>query len=163
MQLGFKDQFVPYVESGSKRHTIRAGDRWKAGMRADLYARPRQKGMRLLFRAIVTRVQTIDIVPPPEGWKCSMCGTGKIHCHDVWSKLLIDGVELTAEEADDFAFRDGFRTPFRWELFGLMMGYWRGRLPFTGQILHWDYERRFMSITETCFEKSHYLALRGVR
>ena len=28
MNLGFKDQFVPYVEDGSKTHSIRAGERW---------------------------------------------------------------------------------------------------------------------------------------
>ena len=45
MILGFKDRFVPMVEDGSKRHTIRAGKRWKVGISADLYASRKVLGM----------------------------------------------------------------------------------------------------------------------
>lgn len=156
MMLGFKDQFVPYVEDGSKRHTIRSGERWKAGMRADLYARPRQKGMRLLFRAIVTRVEPIYIGTLP-------------YAPDGEIDIVIQGQRLSQNERDSFAWRDGFRWRpepcahcCNWAAcnalqvcrqigsakdsgcFKRMMDFWDGQLPFTGQIIHWDYERRFM-------------------
>jgi hypothetical protein len=40
--LGFKDRFVAFVENGTKTHSIRAGNRWKVGMRADLYRESRR-------------------------------------------------------------------------------------------------------------------------
>lgn len=144
MILGFKDQFVPFVEDGSKTHTIRAGQRWKAGMRADLFARPRQKGMRLLFRAMVTKVEAITITP-----------RGIYICHDrpwvaEWAHTKATEwgmVKLTKDEAELFAFRDGFRfDPNSRGSFGLMMDFWKRthKLPFHGQIIHWDYAQRFM-------------------
>lgn len=147
MNLGFKDQFVSYVEEGSKTHTIRAGDRWKVGMRADLYARPRQKGMRLIFRAPVVRVQEIEIIPPPDDFRCFLCGTREIHCHQPYSRILIDGEELGSDERDLLAWRDGFR-PFPETTFAFdhMMEFWRGRLPFHGQVIHWDYTARFVEL-----------------
>lgn len=42
MNLGFQDQFIPMVEDGSKTHTIRGGQRWKVGMRADLFRESRR-------------------------------------------------------------------------------------------------------------------------
>lgn len=154
MMLGFKDRFVPMIEDGSKTHTIRAGARWKVGMRADLYARPRQRDMRLLFRAVVTRVETIEVIPPPMDWKCPLCYSGRIHCHEVWSKVFIAGDLLNSDEADGFAWRDGFRSFPKGHCherhtsgsFGLMMEYWRDQLPFSGQLIHWDYEGRFTEI-----------------
>lgn len=157
MNLGFKDQFVPMVEDGSKRHSIRAGFRWKEGMRADLYARPRQKGMRLLFRAMVVKVEQIEIeytgtlVAPNTrlgamigGWSASDFTT-----------ITIEGVRLVADELDSFAWRDGFRPhpseptlttdAFRdmVEFWYRMHGFGRKIRHFHGQVIHWDYERRF--------------------
>lgn len=133
MILGFKDRFVPYVEEGSKTHTIRAGERWAAGMRADLFARPRQKGMRLLFRAPVTRVEVIEIRELDKYER-------------IW--MAIEGVPLASWECENLAWRDGFRLdverPTR-GCFELMMRFWDGRLPFKGQIIHWDYARRSMN------------------
>jgi len=59
--LGFKDQFVPYVREGSKTHSVRSGGRWKVGMRADLFEKVRQKGMSLIFRAPVVKVEPVFI------------------------------------------------------------------------------------------------------
>lgn len=139
MILGFKDQFVPFVKDGSKTHTIRGGARWKAGMRADLYARPRQKDMRLLFRASVLKVEWIRIGPD--------------------YRIAIDGMELDEGEKDLFAWRDGFRrvdlrpqgAPESWGCFHEMMDFWRkthdlAKKPFHGQIIHWDYAERFMDL-----------------
>ncbi len=151
MNLGFKDQFVPFVEEGSKTHTIRVGQRWKAGMRADLFARPRQKGMRLLFRAMVTKVERVEIAHR-DGL-----------CDDSTGNIWIDGVRLDRSERNLFAWRDGFRhrellrptdtvsvvSPETIGCFDLMMDFWHrvhnlSARPFVGQIVHWDYAQRFM-------------------
>lgn len=145
MILGFKDQFVPFVEDGSKTHTIRAGERWKAGMRADLFARPRQRDMRLLFRAPVVRVEEIEII-----------------IRENAPRLTIAGERLNLDEADAFFWRDGFRGPepsprlhgALWRDYPHLsqaMAFWvdRNKLlrkPFHGQIIHWDYEQRFMDV-----------------
>lgn len=143
MNLGFKDRFVPMVEDGSKTHSVRAGDRWRVGMRADCYARPRQKDMRLLLRAPVVRVETIAIG------------------YDRNRSLLaieVEGIRLTDDEANSFAWKDGFRL---WEWHSNkypslreMYDFWRRehRKPgmyfsgFHGQIIHWDYAARFTDL-----------------
>lgn len=154
MILGFKDQFVPFVLDGSKTHTIRAGARWKVGMRADLFARPRQKGMRLLFRAMVVKVEAIAIT------------SRSIYvCHDRpwvadWAHMKAAEwgmVKLSKDEAELFAFKDGFRfDPNSRGSFTLMMDFWKRthNLPFHGQIIHWNYAERFMDIREICFRES---------
>lgn len=152
MNLGFKDRFVPMVEEGSKRHSIRAGARWKAGMRADLYARPRQKGMRLLFRAIVLKVEPITLY---QRWVTEEPGN-----LDTTIKVRIDGVLLEPSEAEAFFRRDGFRDSER-SAIEQAHGFWYGDLPFTGQLIHWDYENRFTDIADTCFHVSRFLAMRG--
>ncbi len=144
MILGFKDQFVPYVEDGSKRHTIRGGERWKVGMRGDLYQRPRQKDMRLIFRAIVIRVERIEIRYQPLSTKAAAA-----------LALRIDGSPLVYDEANQFLWRDGFRKNDGRTSMMQAAAFWRKQLtepdfwckqfierPFTGQVIHWDYEKR---------------------
>ena len=133
MILGFKAQFVPYVLDGSKTHTIRAGQRWKAGMRADLFQNVRQKNMSLLFRAPVVRVEEICIFEDPN----EVVG------------IAIQGERLTQAECDLFAYRDGFRDgltdaePYGTVgAFEQMVEFWRrthnlSAEPFQGQIIHW--------------------------
>lgn len=154
MNLGFKDRFEPMVLDGTKRHTIRAGNRWKAGMRADLYVRPRQRDMRLLFRAIVLRVEDIQIRSVlPNG----IGGVG-----DLTLEVRIGGLVLDPGETEAFFFRDGFReqrigslTPATREAYR----FWNlGRKTFVGQLIHWDYEKRFMDISETCYRISEWKA-----
>lgn len=166
MNLGFKNQFVPYVEDGSKRHSIRGGQRWKVGMRADLFARPRQKGMRLLFRAWVVKVEDIVIREALTG---RLLDDGTMTQALSRTVVEIEGVQLTTDECDALAYRDGFRWrvgpcahccnwancntlqacrqigyPKDAGCFNRMMEFWRGRLPFRGQVIHWDYDARFM-------------------
>lgn len=123
MILGFKDRFVAFVLDGSKRHTIRAGGRWRAGMRADLFSRPRQKDMRLLFRAPVHRVETISI-------RTNQVGTLEVRIKDY---------ELTWDERRTLFYRDGFRDG---DPSTAALEFWRDRLPFEGQIIHWDFDKR---------------------
>ncbi len=131
MLLGLQDRFVPLVETGAKRHSIRAGERWRAGMRADLYARPRQKGMRLIFRAPVTQVDRIRITVLPLNW---------IERYTPSLRVSINGQPLDPGEIELLARCDGFP-----EGADEMAGYWRrthGGGVFHGQIIHWDFEAR---------------------
>lgn len=138
MNLGFQDQFETFVVDGSKRHSMRAGDRWSVGMRADLFVRIRQPGMRLLFRAWVTKVQRVVIE-----WK-----SGSLTC-GIHLTVTIDGTELAPDEMEGFFYRDGFRNPGTlpsWQA----EQFWRKDLrkgPWVGQIVHWDWTNRFTEKT----------------
>lgn len=143
MNLGFKDQFCPFVEDGTKRHSIRGGERWKVGMRADAYQRPRQKGMRLIFRAWVIKVQSIVIAEVPMEDQCEQ-GVGPLA---VW----IDGIQLDDLEIEAFFWSDGFRhtgsnsSVQAW-------AFWVDRFEagsWAGQLIHWDYDQRFMDKRDT--------------
>lgn len=137
MTLGFKNQFVPFVLDGSKTHTIRGlradGKIWRAGMRADLYANLRQANMWLLFRAPVLKVEEIYI------------DIRVLSQEATFIDIRINGEPLSWDEKCDLAWRDGFRGVDGGREGALvhMMRFWRGRLPFAGQIIHWDYSRRW--------------------
>ena len=190
MILGFHDRFVPYVLDGSKTHTIRSGERWKVGMRADLFAEPRRpkkyekfcpaterkwvdcgctkcgsaadapvrqvSGMRLLFRAPVVRVEEIEIFE----YEAIQRGFGPIsplggnHCLNAHrgpsgESLLvrIEGEGLAVDEARAFFYRDGFRAPGECPQYQAL-GFWKARLPFKGQIIHWDVAQRYAEKNE---------------
>jgi hypothetical protein len=124
MLLGFKRRFAPYVEEGSKTHTIR-GYRLnpvRVGEICHCYVDPRQKSMRLLGRSPCVRVQGIRIYEARS-------------THSV----VIDGCELTDDEMNALAWRDGFRDRGPHYAFQSMAAFWDGRLPFNGVIIHWDY------------------------
>lgn len=127
MILGFNAQFVSLVLDGSKRQTIRAGSRWKAGMRADLYTGAYRPGeRRLLFRATVTRVERIKMEPTRDGWQ-----------------IRVDGKALESAEKEQLFYLDGFRPePYQW---GFCLVEASRYFPehFTGQVIHWDYEQRW--------------------
>jgi hypothetical protein len=146
MITGFKPRFVPFVRDGSKQHTlrdIRKGDRQiVVGDRLDLYENVRQKNQTLIGRHLCTRVQVARFY-----WI-----SGK-------HVMTIDGVALSRDEADGFAWSDGFRHPRPNEgkdtariyttdtvgCFALMIQYWidEGKeLPFEKQLLHWKYADR---------------------
>lgn len=118
MLLGFNRRFAPFVEDGSKTHTIRAGKRWRPGMRCDCYVDPRQKTMRLLGRWPCVKVEPIRITEQ--------------------HTIIIYGQVLDFEECNALAWRDGFRDSGPAKAFPDMMEFWTGRLPFEGQIIHWS-------------------------
>lgn len=145
MIVAFKPRFVPFVRDGSKQHTLRderQGDRQiVAGDRLDLYENVRQKTQALLGRYLCTRVQVarFDV---------------KVGMYAMW----IDGVELSRDEADNFAWRDGFRhmidiptgidlKPYSYDVTGcfpMMMDYWvkDGKtFPFEKRLIHWDHTK----------------------
>lgn len=122
MIAGLQERFLLKVLNGFKRHTIRRGKRWRAGMRIDLFLNVRQKNMRLIFRAPVTKVEEFHAQVRQNGM-------------DIW----IDGQRLDLTELHVLAFRDGFDSHQE------MFVFWReehGLGPFHGQIINWDFERR---------------------
>ena len=121
MLLGFKRRFAPYVEEGSKTHTIRAIRKIppRVGQTCHCYVDPRQKTMRLLGRWPCVKVEDIAVT---------------IECR-VW----IDGNWLAKDECNALAWRDGFRSRGQDQAFAEMMEFWAGRLPFRGQIIHWKW------------------------
>lgn len=126
--LNFQKRFVPHIEDGTKRHTIRATRKtpFKVGEMLHLYTGLRQKGAQLLFRAPCVKVEEIAI-------RHDTKAPSIIH-------VFIDGERLDECEKRVLAERDGFRAGP--DSFEEMMRFWEGRLPFRGQIVHWDYDRR---------------------
>lgn len=109
MLLGFKKRFAPIVEEGSKTHTIRAKRkiRPRVGEICHCYTGLRQKGARLLGRWECVKVEPINIYE---------CGDGRF---SVW----VGENELTPDEKDALAWRDGFRDQEN-APFVQMMQYW---------------------------------------
>lgn len=137
MILGFNPKFVPYVRNGTKRHTIRDGWRWHAGMRGDLYENVRQKNQTLIFRSIITLVEPIEIF---------------IHKGSrLIEEISIGGDKLDADEMEAFAYADGFRDGYGFagnRYLREMSWFWlnvkrSGAGRKHSQLIHWDYERRF--------------------
>ena len=126
--LGFKRQFVDYVLDGSKLHSIRALRKrpFAAGDTLSLYYGMRTKQCRLLFRAPCIKVEEFRMVR---------------------ARVWIDGEELCRDEKDALAWRDGFRfkDTGRAGCFELMLAFWvktHGDIDFSGQIIHWDFDKR---------------------
>jgi hypothetical protein len=87
-----------------------------------LYTGLRQKETQLLLRAPCVRIEEIEITAP--------------------DAVLINGVELTQDEFNLLAWRDGFREGVPESAAERMKLFWSDRLPFVGHIIHWDYARR---------------------
>ena len=143
MIMGFDAMFVPLVERRLKKHSIRAGNRWRVGMLIHLYAAPRQKGMRLIGLAKVRMIEPIsiacDLEKRPEGWP-----SAKVAPLAAKTTVTIGGHVLTNDELNVFAFADGFQSAGVAGAFRLMVEYWRRKNGlgtklkcFTGQVVHW--------------------------
>lgn len=122
----FKLQFVPAIRAGTKKHTIRAerkdGRVPKVGEPLALYSGMRTKQCFRILAANphctkVERITIEDLGHSSEG--------------DYGTLVCIDGQPLDRSECQALARADGFPD------FGRMMLFWRGRLPFTGNIIHW--------------------------
>lgn len=153
MLLGFKRRFAPFVQDGSKTHTIRAERKRppRVGEMCHCYVDPRQKTMRLLGRFQCVKVEPIEIYERGDG------AFG----------VVISGQELSRDEKSALAWRDGFRDAGRHGAFREMMSFWMrthsdGRpvtyarngdpqvadlprrpgcvLAFRGQIIHWRFD-----------------------
>lgn len=135
-------------------------------MRADIYSRPRQKGMALLFRSPVVRVEEITIwlrKPVAKFHADERCFAGALG-------ISINDEILSDDEANALAYRDGFRDrplvqggPL--DALAEMARFWlaehgsEGGLPiFRGQLIHWDFARRFTDLRHACYQMSEVLA-----
>jgi hypothetical protein len=140
--LGFKRQFAPFVEEGSKTHTVRAlrkpnklGHAQRSprvGEMVHCYVDPRQKTMRLLGRWRITKVERITIT--------------EFFNPMIPLAMSIEGQLLSTDETEAFLWRDGFRDKGgeTYEAIHQAAEFWKGRLasgkPFHGQVIHWKYE-----------------------
>jgi len=128
LNLGFKPRFIPLIESGAKRQTVREGNRWEPGMLAHIWQNYRggkntARPQTLLFVAEVTKVEGIEIAIAPAARM------------PIW----IDGDLLTDIQRLDFARADGFSSTAEMRNFWLTH---HGMGLFSGQVIHWDFERR---------------------
>ena len=124
----FKARFAPRILDGSKTHTIRPyrANSDAPGKTLHLYTGVRTKQAKLLMRVPCVRIESIAIRRIEKRDKVDLVD-------DVI--VTIDGVELSRSECEAFSRRDGF------ENFTAMMEFWDGRLPFAGQIVHWNYKK----------------------
>ena len=128
MNLGFKPRFVPFIFSGSKKHTIRTDstNRWKAGMKIHFATGIRTKNYDCFKQGVCISTQTIEIV-----WKINNKGKS----NESWGvQVYIDGNNVTneADIIDQLAKNDGFHDRkefFEWEE-------WNKKY-FKGKIIHW--------------------------
>ena len=117
----FQKRFVPFVLSGEKTHTIRARRRYpdQPGDICHLYTGLRVKGKtRLLMRAPCVKVEEIEITGAESN-----------------PTVIVDGHKLSRDERERLACCDGFMN------FEEMAAFWKGRLPFLGDIIHWEPKR----------------------
>jgi hypothetical protein len=124
MILGFLQRFEEKIVSGEKRQTIRAFSKrtWLPGMMCDCFVNSRRKDMRCIGRWPCVKVDTIQI---QGGWEtCS---------GEFYGAIEINGSYLWSDQFEAFARADGF------ESYSEMMEFFRGRLPFEGIIIHWEY------------------------
>lgn len=121
----FQKRFVPFILSGAKRHTIRATRRHpdKVGNLAHLYTGLRTKKTQLLGRFPITRIEEIEI--------SAGCDCDVVECK-ASPRIFVAGVELDNDERENLARLDGFQN------FSEMKAFWKGRLPFKGEIIHWN-------------------------
>lgn len=144
MTLGFKREFGLPVWEGSKTHTIRdeGGRAWRAGMTCHCFIDSRQKGMARLGNWTCTRVEPIEI-----RLNYRVVDRVPVLSH---LDITINGVQLTAGETVDFAWRDGFRPEMRSFAPMAMAQFWRkehklkmqGRRKFRtwrGVVIHWKW------------------------
>ncbi len=138
MLLGFKRRFAPFVEDGSKTHTIRAirKNPPRVGEMCHCYVDPRQKTMRLLGRWPCVCVEEIEIRFVPKKMAYGL-------------QIAIDGQVLSQSEADALAWRDGFRNVEPRSSLEQMAAFWQrahaltqGSAPFRGHVIHWQWRAR---------------------
>jgi hypothetical protein len=123
MILGFKETFVPAVADGTKPHTIRRGQNWRAGMSIQFYRNVRQASMaKIRPDAVAVSVQEIKVVRPERYLGAPIEPT-----------ISVDGRQLTPLECQELARRDGFADLDELLRFICQLH----SLPFTGQLIHW--------------------------
>lgn len=117
----FQERFVPKILSGEKRHTIRAKRKHpdKPGNPFHGYVGLRTKQAEKIASGTVTKVEDIRIIEMP----------GETEHDRV--RIIVQGLGLEMDECEVLARADGFDS------FADMRKFWNGRLPFSGDIIHW--------------------------
>lgn len=138
MLLAFSKRFEQYVSEGSKTHTIRSFRKQavKVGEICHCYGDSRQKTMHLIGRWPCVKVEVVNIkFRDEERDKERDMSTYNARNYGIW----IDGDELSLDECNALAWRDGFRDAGTKDAFDAMVSWWMNGhgLPFTGQIIHW--------------------------
>lgn len=124
----FQEQFVPFIESGAKTHTIRGRRKHtpRPGQKFYGYVGMRTKKCRKIIESVITRVQEIRIGDH------AMVG-GDFTALRGLPLVTIDGNELDRTELEQLAKRDGFKDA------AAFWKFWQKKhdLPFHGHIIHW--------------------------
>jgi hypothetical protein len=112
MILGFDEAFAPLIVAGIKVHTIRAGQRWRAGEVAQFVVHAGQPSQREFWPSqLIVTVQDIELTA---------------------DELRVDGRPLGPAELLKLAQADGFPTA------AALLAYFADKpLPFHGQLVHW--------------------------
>jgi hypothetical protein len=112
MILGFNEDFIPAIKAGTKVHTIREGQRWRAGDVAEFYARAQEPDRYEFWESRpVVAVQAVELTT---------------------AGLLLDGRLLPPPELLALAQADGFATADE-----LLAFFADKPLPLCGQLVHW--------------------------
>lgn len=128
----FQKRFVTPILNHTKKHTIRANRRHpdKVGNIAHLYTGLRTKKTSLLGRHPIVKIEDIEIsagcVVRSRSCRCGVVGCQRL------PRIWIADQELSIDEREKLARLDGFQS------LAEMQQFWRGRLPFRGQIIHWN-------------------------
>ena len=118
----FKERFIPKIESGDKTHTIRGKRKARPlpGQKFVGFYAMRTKHCRKIIESVITQVQDIMIEVNNRR-------------HMYYLDFRINGNLLAHDEMETLAVRDGFSCLRE------MMEFWEGRLPFSGDIIHWKF------------------------
>ena len=128
--LSFKKQFCPRVESGEKTHSLRSKRKraWKVGDYLGLYYALRTNQARLLGKTTVVRVQDVELsvekFVPSNTWRLS---------------IRIDGEQLSFDEAEAFAQRDGFPDLVSMRQFWHENNDLKPDQVWRGDLIHWKF------------------------
>lgn len=122
-QTGEATNFVDLILDGSKKHSIREGDRWKEGMSIQMATGVRTKAQQV-FNADRDDLSTCKSVQSIE------INTKGGEFRGVEYSIIIDGRKLVEREAKELAKNDGFSS-----LYEFLTWFPMGKT--TGQIIHW--------------------------
>jgi hypothetical protein len=133
--LNFKKQFEPHIRSRRKRHTIRAKRKRpiKPGDMLYLFTGMRTKSCQKIMQTVCAKVEDVKIEMR------AYSGKGILARGLTFPHVIIEGIDLSGDEKEALAYADGFDS------FADMMKFWDGRLPFSGDLIHWkegDAKRR---------------------
>lgn len=144
----FQERFVPFIQDGTKTHTIRAIRKYpqKVGALMHLFYGLRTKSAKRIISAqpckkvntiIITRDYKIYLIEGVmNARECELFGRtknkSKAFCYNI----------LNTNEKDELSWRDGFRIDdkgTRIGCFDLMFRWWKQthELPFAGHIQYW--------------------------